>query len=317
MLELMNATITRRAFIGAAAAALGGCATVAPPEIIATADRIVDTHTHFYDPTRPEGVPWPDKNDPVLYRTVLPNEYMAMARPLGITSTIVVEASPRVADNDWVLGLAKDEPFLAGLVGHLKPGTPEFANELARLATNPRFKGIRTGGWNISIAPENSQFMRDLGLLASRRLALDVLGGPDQLASIARLAKALPDLRIVVNHCGGVRIDGKSIPFEWIREIYPLADHPNVFMKVSGLPENTGRAGNAPTDADFYDSVLDTLWNAFGEDRLIFGSNWPVSARFATLSQILGIVRPWFEARGQRAAEKYFAGNARRVYRIG
>jgi L-fuconolactonase len=201
-------------------------------------------------------------------------------------------------------------------VGHLKPGKPGFASDLARLAANPRFKGVRAGGWDTPLAPAEPAFMRDLALLAERGLALDVVGGPDKLPAMARIAKALPGLRMVVDHCGGVRIDGRSMPFEWLREIYPLASHASVHMKVSGLPENTGRADHAPTDPAFYDTILHTLWNAFGEDRLIFGSNWPVCARFAPLPQILGIVRPWFEARGPAAAEKYFATNARRVYRL-
>src|ERR1051325_417180 len=70
---------------------------------------IVDTHTHFYDPTRPQGVPWPPKNDTVLYRRVLPAEVEEIARPLGVIGTVVVEASPWVEDNDWVLQLAEKD----------------------------------------------------------------------------------------------------------------------------------------------------------------------------------------------------------------
>ena len=87
---------------------------------------IIDTHTHFYDPTRPQGVPWPPKDDSVLYRRVLPRDFRALAEPLGITGTVVVEASPWEEDNQWILDLAAQDPFLLGLVGHLKPGRPEF-----------------------------------------------------------------------------------------------------------------------------------------------------------------------------------------------
>lgn len=295
----------------AAAALAAGCATMDRPGA-----GIIDTHTHFYDPSRPEGVPWPDKNDPVLYRTVLPAEYIALAQPLGIGSTVVVEASPRVADNDWLLALAAREPFLAGLVGHLKPGAPGFAADLARLAANRKFKGIRTGGWDIPVAPEKTEFVKDLARLAEHDLSLDVLGGPDQLPAIVRLARALPTLRIVINHCAGVRIDGGAPDPAWVSNVQASGRLPNLFMKASALPENTGRTGNIPADPEFYRPVLDALWNAFGEDRLIFGSNWPVSARFATLSQIMGIVRPCFQSHGMRAAQKYFRENARRVYRL-
>src|SRR3954463_3661175 len=72
---------------------------------------IIDTHTHFYDPTRPQGVPWPGKGDKKLYRPVLPSEYKQLAKPFGVVGTIVVEASPWVEDNQWLLDLAAKEPF--------------------------------------------------------------------------------------------------------------------------------------------------------------------------------------------------------------
>ena len=71
---------------------------------------IIDTHTHFYDPTRPEGVPWPNPDDDVLYRRVMPDDYKALAVPEGATGTVVVEASKWLDDNQWILDLAADEP---------------------------------------------------------------------------------------------------------------------------------------------------------------------------------------------------------------
>src|SRR5438552_3423504 len=72
---------------------------------------IIDTHTHFYDPARPQGVPWPTKSDTLLYRTVLPHHFQALTQRLGVTGTVVVEASPWLEDNQWILDLAKDYPF--------------------------------------------------------------------------------------------------------------------------------------------------------------------------------------------------------------
>src|SRR5690242_19820768 len=108
--------MNRRKFLvnTATALAAAGCATTRGDEI-----EIIDTHTHFYDPSRPQGVPWPPKNDPVLYRTVLPAEFRSITEPLGVRGTVVVEASALVEDNAWILEIAKNEPFLLGLVGHL------------------------------------------------------------------------------------------------------------------------------------------------------------------------------------------------------
>ena len=88
-------------------------------------------------------------------------------------------------------------------------------------------------------------------------------------------------------------------------------------MKVSGLVEGTGqRNGSATTDAAFYRPTLDAVWEAFGEDRVIYGGNWPVSAPFASYSQMHAIVREYVATKGGRASEKYFAGNARAAYKM-
>ena len=87
---------------------------------------VVDTHTHFYDPTRAQGVPWPPKDDAVLYRTILPKNYQSLPKPQSVTGTIVVEASSWIEDNQWILDLAEKNPFIFGFVGHLPVGTQEF-----------------------------------------------------------------------------------------------------------------------------------------------------------------------------------------------
>jgi L-fuconolactonase len=312
-MENLLGSVNRRRFLSSSTLALAaGCVTRPASSPVA----IIDTHTHFYDPGRPEGVPWPPRNDAVLYRAVLPAELKSIAEPLGVRGTVVVEASPRVEDNAWILGLAASDPFLLGLVGHLKPGTPGFASDLDRFARNKLFRGIRTGGWDIPVAPENSGFVRDLARLGQRGLALDVLGGPDSLPKIGRLARALPELQMVINHCAGVRIDGRAPDPLWTDGIREVAAHPNVAMKVSGLAEGTGREFSAPSDVDFYRPVLDLLWNAFGGNRLIFGSNWPVSARFAGYKEVLGIVQPYFREKGRTAEAKYFHRNAQRIYGV-
>jgi L-fuconolactonase len=306
----------RRQFIAmlpTVTALAAGCATATKAPTKRTG--ILDTHTHFYDPTRPQGVPWPPKNDRFLYRTVLPGELKAIAEPLGVTGTIVVEASAWVEDNEWVLSLARNEPFIQGLVGHLKPGKPNFTADLHRLSNNRLFRGIRVGLWDIPIQPENSDFIRDLKLLADRGLSLDVLGGPKELVRISQIAAHIPDLRIVIDHCAGVRITGGAPDPEWLNSVRMIAQHQNMHMKVSGLAEATGREHAAPRDVEFYRPTLDALWEAFGEDRVIFGSNWPVSARFADYPAVLKIVRDYMESKSRTAAEKYFSGNAERVYR--
>ena len=91
---------------------------------------IIDTHVHFYDTDRPEGVPWPDPTDTVIYRPSLPDRYKALAEPAGVTGVIVVEASTWLEDNRWILDLAEDEPLVKGFVGNLDPEDAAFERNL-------------------------------------------------------------------------------------------------------------------------------------------------------------------------------------------
>jgi L-fuconolactonase len=301
-----------------------GSLPAAPPPVAA-----IDCHTHFYDPTRLQGVPWPPPTDRLLYRPVRPAEYLALARPLGVVGTVVVEASGWAEDNRYVLDLAAGEPAIVGLCGNLTPGEPAFAGQVARFKACPLFRGIRVSGngWRRRLGDE--PFLADLRRLADADLQLDVNVGVDGLADVATLADRVPALRVVLNHCANVRVDGRPVPAAWLGGMTVLAKRPNVWAKVSGLVEGTvPRRGTsatgpaapgsatAPADVDFYRPVLDWLWALFGEDRLVWGSNWPVSSRFAPLETVFAIASDYVASRGGRGAlTKVFADNARVAYK--
>lgn len=274
---------------------------------------IIDTHTHFYDPDRPEGVPWPNPQDDVLYRPVLPEHYKALAIPEGVTGTIVVEASSWLEDNQWILDLAADDPFIVGFVGNLSLTSPDFADSLARFAANPLFRGIRAGRNVLDPANEEHTLAR-MNLLLAHTLTLDLLVGPDALPRIAWLAESLPDLHIVVNHVAGVAIDGNPPDSQWVEGIHELTAHPNVYCKVSGLVEGT-RSQPAPRNVDYYAPTLDVLWDALGKDRLIYASNWPVSERFADYVTVQQIAVDYFREKGETALEKCLWRNSQKAYR--
>jgi L-fucono-1,5-lactonase len=276
---------------------------------------VIDCHTHFYDPGRPQGVPWPDKSDRLLYRAVYPRHYAPLAAACGITGTVVIEASPWPADNEWILDLAREEPLIRGFVGHVAPGSPSFADDVARLARNPVFRGIRVSGGDVPSLTDPVR-LRHLAILADRDLSLDVNGGVDSLPAVAAIAHAVPALRIVIDHVANVGIDGRTPPTEWLTGMEAAAREPRVFCKVSGLVEGSGRrGGQAPSDVGFYRPVLDAVWNRFGEERLIYGTNWPVSEAFAPLATVHRIIEEYFKARSDTALRRCFEGNARAAYK--
>jgi len=300
---------TRREFLAGLAVAPALVAEAADPP------QIIDTHTHFYDPTRPEGVPWPGKGDKLLYRKVLPDEFAKLVKPHGVTGTVVVEASPWPKDNDWLIALAKREPIIKGIVGHLFPGKPEFANELKRLKQESIFRGIRVNAGELKAGLENEAYRKDLSRLAEVELTLDVNGGPEMLPIVARLAKDYPKLRIVVNHMANVAIDGKEPPKKWKEDILACGKHTNVWCKMSALVEGSRmRDGKAPKELEFYRPTLDVLWDAFGVQRLVYGSNWPVSEAFATYATVFKLADEFLTAKGKEARISVFDSNAFEAY---
>jgi L-fuconolactonase len=272
---------------------------------------IIDTHTHFYDPSRPQGVPWPSPKESWLYRTVLPGHYRALAQAEGVGGTVVVEASPWLEDNQWVLDLAAADPFILGLVGHLEPGTASFAGQLARFAANPLFRGIRAG---YRQGMDQGAFLADMELLAAKGLELDALMGLAQLPEACRLAERLPELRMVINHVGSVPIDGRAPDPRWVEAMQRAAGSPRVYCKVSGMAELSA-VQPAPADLGFYAPVLDVLWSAFGAERLIYGSNWPVCERAAPYASVQAVATAYFAAKGPEALERFCWKNALAAYR--
>ncbi len=275
---------------------------------------IIDTHIHLWDTARPGGVPWPPSGSP-LYRPYMPADFAEVSVPAGNIMAVIVEASGLVEDNQWVLDLMAKEPSLLALVGNLQLGAADFAQNLERFAAHPRFAGIRR--FNLKAKDlEDAGIMASLRDLQARNLALDLaMSGGMTLADASALAAALPKLRIVVNHVAGQHIDGAVPDSAWVSGIHALAQHPNVYMKISGLYQNT-KQKPAPVDVGYYASTIDVLWDAFGEDHLVYGSNWPVSTLYGDYKPNVDIVRAYLAGKPGAARQKVLWRNAVKAYNL-
>lgn len=275
---------------------------------------IIDTHIHLYDTTRPEGLPWPPREDTVLYRPILTEQFNEVADANGVNATVIVEASEWIEDNQWVLDLVEDEPDrYIGLVGSLVIGSPEFETNLERFAADSRYVGIRMRERPGREAYFNDAVWRDLEALASMGKTLDVLMFQFSLSDVDMIAKRNPDLKILINHVAGADIDGKPVDPVWLKDLETAARNPNVFCKVSGLFQQS-RQTPSPKETEFYRPVLDALWDTFGEDRLIYGSNWPVTMRGGHYSDYKNVVMEYFTPKGLEVLEKLLYRNALQFY---
>jgi L-fuconolactonase len=270
---------------------------------------IVDTHIHLFDTARKQGVPWPDKGDTVLYQPALPARYRKVTQGLGVVGAIEIECSPWLEDNQWVLDVAAKDPIVAGMIGDLEPGHPQFRAQLERFARNPLFRGIRYGNlWGRDLGAElpKPEFIGGLQALAEAGLALDTANPtPALVEAVVRLTDRVPNLRVIMDHLP--QLDPSTA------NLAELAQRPRVYVKVSGVLRRV--AGRVPLDTDFYRDRLDAMWDIFGPDRLLYGSDWPNSDPLGTYAQVLKIVEDYFHAKGTAAAEKYFWKNSIAAYR--
>jgi len=302
------------------AAGLAGLAGVANGAETASLP-IIDTHIHLFDPRRPQGVPWPEKSDGILYHPALPERFRTVTRGLGVVGAIEIECSPWLEDNQWVLDAEAKDPIMVGTVGNLEPGTPAFGKQLDRFHRNPWFLGIRYGNlWGRSLTAQLSraEFIADVKTLADAGLVMDTANpDPALIAAVIRLTDQVPTLRVVIDHLPQMAqmampsetADSRALQVN-LRE---LGQRPQVYVKVSEVLRRVN--GQVPLDLNFYRATLDELWNTFREDRLIYGSDWPNGDQWGTYPQVLSIVREYFASRGPAAAEKYFWKNSLAAYR--
>lgn len=275
---------------------------------------IIDTHTHLYDPERPEGVPWPGMDSP-LYRRVLPEHLRAVAGPCGVDGTVVVEASDWVEDNQWLLDLAVDEPAILGVIGRLEPTDERFGADLERFAAKALFRGIRVRQQTLEAAETDGAAAANLDELANRELTLDVLAGLSCVPLLRRLVTRLPGLRIVLNHVGSAPDADGRLDEDWLRGLRAAAELPQLYCKISGFEGAAAqRHDPVPLAPSFYRPVFETMLEILGVERLLYASNWPVSERAADYASTFAIVSDWVESLSPDEGRQIWADNARRAY---
>ncbi len=303
------------AFPGVVRRALGADVT-APAAAPLPPFPIIDTHIHLYDPTRPQGVPWPGRNNEVLYKPSLPSRYRPIAEPLGIVGAIEVECSSWLEDNQWVLDVAAKDDIMVGTVGRLVPGTPDFRKNLERFHANPLFRGIRYGlGRQGGRELEQPDFVSDLKALADADLVLDTANpSVALLADVVRVSDRAPNLRIVIDHLPQmVPPTEPAARASYDASMKAFRDRPQIFVKVSEVLRRVN--GTIPTDVEFYRPRLDEIVDVFGMDRVLYGSDWPNGDQWLPVPAGFKIVYDYFMAKGRPAAEKYFWRNSVGCYK--
>ena len=247
-----------------------------------------------------------------------PALYREIAVPQGIKGAIAIEASPQLAENDRVLETIEKDTVMVGYIGDLEPDKPEYGQYLEKYHKKPLFLGIRYGTlWNRDLGAmlSNPEFVSGLKALAQAGMVLETANQtPGLIDATLRTTDKVPGLRIVIDHLPQMEPPSDSAERSaYERNLRELAKRPQVWLKVSEVIRRV--EGQVPTDPNFYKPRLDELFGIFGEDHVLFGSDFPNSDQWGTYETVMSLVRPYFMAKGRAIAEKYFWKNSIPAYR--
>ena len=322
MQERSENGIDRRRFLAGAAAttaltALGHASAQSP-----SVDEIpvIDAHIHLFDGTRPLGAEY--MGSPAyqaISKTSLPSMYSEQARAAGIVGAVVVESSSFIDENLWYLEMCRTDPIMMGVCGALDTGLPIFGKYLEHFHQDPLFRAIRArivpfydeDNGKVTLKPEH---LSNLKLLAQADLTLDTANPTlGLMRANVLLAEAIPNLRIIMDHLPSFDPTPENQKaYEAV--VKDMAARPNIFVKLTEVYHPRLTDGVVVRDYETLRTRLEYLYSAFGEDRVLFGSDYPNSYGVATIAEEVGLMKRFFSTKSRESAEKYFWKNAMRIY---
>lgn len=272
----------------------------------------LDSHQHFwkYDAAQ---YPWIAPDSP-LHRDWLPPDLNALLAAAHLDGCIAVQARQSLEESRWLLELAEHHAIIRGVVGWVDLRAANVARDLAMLAPHPKFRGVRHV---VQDEPDDAfllqpDFLRGIALLPEFGLTYDLLIYPRQLPAAIELARRFPAQPFVLDHIAKPPIRSGALS-PWREEIRELASLPNVFCKVSGMVTEADHSGWKSSDFTPY---LEVVFKAFGEDRLMFGSDWPVCLLASTYQDAFALADEATRGFSPAARAKFFGGNAARFYGV-
>jgi len=283
---------------------------------------IIDTHTHFKGAQQIATEAKTKKFSPqnTLGKVIGPEDYRALADRLQIQSTMVVEAVEQNHPqfNDWLLDKAKSD-LISGYVARGDLSSPKFIENYDRYRNTGYLKGYRFRNDELSGYLKSPLATERLKVLEKDKMVVDLLVDFRHANDVVELAKLCPNLKIVINHCFRVKMKDGEPSKEWKSAVTACSKHPNVFCKISSIVNFAGTPPFdkvAPTDLKTYQPILDHCFNSFGEDRVIFGTNWAVCTHFGKVDDVVSIASEFLKQKGETVLRKGMRENAIRVYGI-
>ena len=273
----------------------------------------IDAHQHFwrFDSVRDS---WIDDSMKLIQRDFLPPDLEPLLRQNGFTGCVVVQSDQSATENDFQLANADQHDFIKGVVGWVDLQAENVEERLDYYSQFKKLKGFRhvlqsDPKRDLMLQPS---FKHGISLLSKYGFTYDLLIFPDQLKYATELVKQFPDQPFVLDHIAKPPIKSGDVE-AWKYDITKLAGYNNVYCKISGMV----------TEADWqhckqedFKPYLDVVVNAFGVERVMFGSDWPVCLVAASYNQVFTIVQQYFSSFTKNEQGKFFGGNASWFYKL-
>lgn len=273
----------------------------------------IDAHQHFwtYDATE---YPWITDEKSILRRDYLPEDLAREQAKVNFAGSIAVQARQTLEESRWLLALADRTERIKGVVGWVDLCSERVEQQLADLAAHPKLVGVRHV---VQDEPDDRfmlrrEFLRGLSLLKQFGLTYDLLIYPKQLPAAIEVVKRFPEQSFVLDHAAKPLVRDRLLS-PWAERIRELANFRNVCCKISGL---VTEANWHEWKSEDFAPYLDVASEAFGEDRLMVGSDWPVCRLAATYEQVVSLAREFFQSSPEAARKKIFGENALRFYGV-
>jgi len=273
----------------------------------------IDAHQHFwiFDPVRDS---WINDDMSVIQRDFLPGDLEPILQANGIDGCVAVQADQSEEQNDFLLELAEYNGFIKGIVGWVDLRADNIEQRLEYYSVFNKMKGFRhvLQGETDRALMLNPAFMNGIGKLQKHGFTYDILIFPDQLQYVSEFVAAFPDQKFVIDHIAKPYIKDKKID-DWAADMKKVAKHEKLYCKISGMVTEADWKKHKPADFIPY---MDVVFEAFGADRVMFGSDWPVCQVAASYTEMKSIVEQYTIALSATAQAKFWGDNAVKFYNL-
>lgn len=272
----------------------------------------IDSHQHFWQ-YHPVNHAWIDDSMKKIRRDFLPADLAPVLKTNGIDGCIAVQADQTEKETSFLLQCAAAHNFIKAVVGWVDLRSPQVGDQLEYFSKNPLFKGVRhiVQGEAVDFMLQKN-FQQGIAKLADFGLTYDILIYPHQLEAAISLAKTFPDQAFVLDHIAKPKIS-EGMDNSYKKHITTLASLGNVYCKVSGMVTETANFSWKKEDFTIF---LDLITTAFGTDKIMYGSDWPVCLVAGSYTEVLDIAAAYYAGFSKTEQDKIMGTNALDFYNI-